>query len=94
MKSERIFNEAGPGFTCQLDNIFRAIILQHFLCRMPHKKRKLMLQTATIMATTNIDVRAAVLVHVRQIKKELQHTPVIKIEMIFEGRTAQICLGC
>ncbi len=61
-----IFNETGPGFTCQLDNILGTVIFQNLLRRMPHKKRELMLQTTAVMAAANIDVRAAVPIHVRQ----------------------------
>ena len=45
-----------------------------------------LLGSALVVAATDEDVRAGALIHIHEIEEELQHPPVVEIEMVFAER--------
>lgn len=94
VEAERILHEAGSGLAGQRQRIRLSIIIEHLVRRMPHQQSQLMPELAAAVASLDEDVRACALVHVDEIEEELQHPPVVEIEVIFIQRgKASVGLG-
>ena len=84
METKRVLDKTGPSLSRQRDSIIFTIKIQNFIRWVAYEQRQLVLHSPTIMAASDVDVRACIRIDVGQIEEELQHSPIIEIEMEFE----------
>ena len=84
METKGVLDKTGPGLSRQRDGITVTIKAQNFLGWVAHEQRQLVLYSPTIVAASDVDVRACIGIDIGQIEEEFQHPPVIEIEMELE----------
>ena len=86
MEAERILDETMTRLSGQRHGVVRSVEIEDFTCRVADKKRQLVFEPPAVMAPFDIDMRAGVFIDIDQVEEELQHTPVVQVEMVFVQR--------
>lgn len=90
VEAEGVFDEAGAGLAGQGDGVVLAVIAHDLLGGMADKQRQLVLQGAAAVAALDEDMRPRAFVDIDQVEEDLQHAPVVEIEMVAEGGPAEV----